>query len=142
MRGRCGLRPALLVLALSAWPGCGGETDGLPREPVWGSVTFEGKPVASGMIQFLPASPDTTVQAGAAIRDGAYSIPREGGPVPGTYKVVINAPSGDAALPSGAPGQALPVPKELIPAKYNAKSELAAVVKKGETNRFDFDLKK
>jgi hypothetical protein len=94
------------------------------------------------MVQFLPASPGAGIEAGAVIRDGSYSIPREGGPVPGRYKVVINASSGGAAPPSGAPGAALPVPKELIPAKYNTKSELSAEVKKGGDNRFDFPLKK
>jgi hypothetical protein len=139
---RPGLRPAFLILALAAWPGCGGATDDLPREPVYGSVTFEDKPVASGMIQFLPASPEAGTQAGAKIENGSYSVPREGGPVPGKYQVVINASSGDAASPSGAPGKAAPVPKEIIPAKYNTRSELTAEVKKGGGNRFDFELKK
>jgi hypothetical protein len=128
------------LLALLAWAGCGGPTDDLPREEVWGEVHFEGKPLEAGVIQFHPDQGPGGTQAGAMIRGGAYQIPRREGPVPGTYKVVISSAVA-AAAPPGPPGRELPPPKELIPAKYNTKSGLVAGVKKGEKNRFDYDLK-
>jgi hypothetical protein len=138
MRSACGVRPALLVLLV--WTGCDGPTDDLPREPVWGSVRFEGKPVETGVIQFHPSSGPGQTQAGAVIRGGSYSIPRQEGPVPGSYRVVISSAVG-AAAPAGPPGRELPPPKESIPARYNTKSGLTAEVKKGGDNQFDFDLK-
>jgi hypothetical protein len=138
MRNGCGVRAAFL--ALLVWTGCGGPIDDLPRESVWGKVSFDGKPLATGAIQFLPDSGPGETQAGAMIRSGSYDIPRQEGPVPGTYRVVITSAVGAAAL-AGLPGRELPPPKELIPAKYNTKSDLTAEVKKGGESHFDFDLK-
>jgi hypothetical protein len=138
MRTMCGVR--LVLLALLAWTGCNGPTDDLPREAVWGSVRFEGKPLEAGVIQFHPTSGPGETQAGAMIRGGSYHIPRREGPVPGAYRVVISSAVG-AAAPAGPPGKELPAPKESIPAKYNTQSGLTAGVTKGGKNQFDFDLR-
>jgi hypothetical protein len=83
------------------------------------------------------------------IERGSYSIARAQGPVPGIYKVVINAPDPGSvtAAGTGGAGELLgngPVQsrRELIPKKYNLASTLTAEVKAGEPNIFDFDLKK
>jgi hypothetical protein len=55
---------------------------------------------------------------------------------------VITASGGGAAAPAGPPGKEVPVPKEIIPSKYNTKSTLDFEVKKGNENRANFDLKK
>jgi hypothetical protein len=140
MRNRQGVRLALL--AVLVWGGCSEPADELPREPVSGTVTFEGKPLEKGMIQFIPAVGRGETQAGAPIENGSYAIPQQDGPVPGKYMVVITASAGSTAAPPGAPGKEVPIPKELIPAKYNTKSRLTAEVQKGEKKRWDFDLKK
>jgi hypothetical protein len=142
----------LSALALAGSHGCGGPEDNLPREPVSGKVSFEGQPVVKGNIQFIPAGSQAT-QVGAMIKDGSYSIERAEGPVPGTYKVTINAPdpTGQRVRPASsdtgaeAPGdgkRAFAIPKDLIPRKYNVDSTLAVEVKAGAANTFDFDLKK
>jgi len=123
--------------------GCNQGGDSLPRQPIWGTVTLEGKSLAKGTIQFQPATTEP-VSAGALINDGTYSIDRGGGLVPGTYKVIINASAGaeSAALPKDLQaGKPRPVPKELIPSMYNVETTLRAEVKKGEEKPFDFDLK-
>jgi hypothetical protein len=135
-----GRRVRSALLALLAGAGCGGPTDDLPREPIRGQVRFAGKPLGTGTILFLPAQGTAETQAYSTISDGAYSIPRQEGPVPGTYKVVISSVVA-APAPAGPPGKVLAPPKELIPARYNTKSDQFAAVKKGEENRFDFDLK-
>ena len=140
MRDRQGFRLALV--ALLVWPGCSEPADDLPREPVSGTVTFEGKPLEKGMIQFLPAVGRGETQAGGPIENGSYAIPQHEGPVPGKYTVVITASAGSTAAPPGAPGKEVAIPKELIPTKYNTKSILRAEVKKGERKPWDFDLKK
>jgi hypothetical protein len=123
--------------------GCDQEADGLPRKPIRGTVTFDGKPVAKGMIQFQPATAAESVSAGSLIEDGTYSIDRAAGLVPGTYKVIINSQAaGAAALPKDEhPGAPRPRPKEPIPAKYNAATTLTIQVKPDEDKSFDFDLK-
>ena len=133
---------ALLGLNLA---GCGGG-DNLPREAVSGSVAVEGKPLKSGLITFLPDSPDVTTQGGGVLVEGKYSIPRDQGLVPGKYKVVVSSAEDkpevipDKAFNNNAPGAPPILAKEVIPAQYNNKSLLTAEVKAGGKNVFEFNL--
>lgn len=133
---------ALLWLAAA---GCGGS-DSLPRQEVAGEVTIDGTPLKTGLITFLPASPDVPTQGGSAIVEGKYSLSRAQGLVPGQYKVVISSPEDkpeeftDKSTNNNAPGMP-PIPaKEVIPAQYNNKSLLTAEVVAGRKNIFAFDL--
>ncbi|MBX6314854.1 MAG: hypothetical protein IRY99_18335 [Isosphaeraceae bacterium] len=133
---------AFAVLVALAVAGCGGSSsDSLPREPVSGKVTLDGQPLAEGTIQFLPASEGQgmATASGGMIKDGSYSVPRDTGPVPGTYKVMIFSSGGGKA--EAEPGKGVTLPKELIPPQYNAQTTLTAEVKKGGDNTFNFDLK-
>jgi hypothetical protein len=129
--------PALLA-------GCGGG-DNLPREALSGTVNFDGAPLKAGTIQFQPTSAKEAVAASAGVADGRFSIPVGEGLVPGKYLVMINGVLGaPAPAPEGMPGDARPPKapaKELIPEKYNARSELTREVTRGGPNTFDFDLK-
>ena len=81
--------------------------------------------------------------AGGPIKDGKFTIEREGGPVPGGYKVMIFSSGGAAPAPTEEmPGMAPPPAKELIPPQYNSASTLNAEVKADGDNTFDFPLKK
>ena len=120
--------------------GCSGSEDDLPREAVSGTVTLDGQPVSDGTIQFSPTGPGGGVTGASRIEDGQFSIPREKGLVPGTYHVSINwAGKRDRAKPAMA-GPRAAFAKELIPAKYNAKSTLKAEVKKGGSYDLKFEL--
>jgi hypothetical protein len=131
--------PALFVAGLLLLiSGCGG--DPLNRQAVSGKVTFKGRPLEHGKIEFSPLDGQTTLM-GAAITNGEFNIPAEQGLSPGKYKVMINAPQGANLHPSGPPGSDLgPQPTELIPSRYNEKSDLRAEVTKGGLNAFDFPL--
>ncbi len=135
-----------LVLALGLAAGCSGGGDDLPREAVAGTVTLDGQPLANGVIQFNPAGKDAAgsaaVSAGGQIAGGKFSIPREGGPVPGKYSVAIySAARGERTKPAQVGGgKPAELAKELIPAKYNTATELTAEVKKGGGNDFTFAL--
>ena len=131
--------------------GCG-SGDGLSRHPISGTVTFDGKPLANGFIQFLPSADSATpIAAGAMIEGGNYAIPTEEGLVAGSYQVMISSAgsgkekasgggeaSGEGAMPGLGPLHA----RELIPPKYNTKSELTATVTDEGPNEFDFNLEK
>jgi len=130
--------------------GCG-SGDGLSRHPISGVVKFDGKPLANGMIQFFPtATAGPAIAAGATIAGGQYAIPTAEGLVPGPYKVMISSVGGgkekaapgestdEGAMPGLGPLHA----PELIPAQYNAKSELNVNVKEEGPNEFDFNLEK
>jgi hypothetical protein len=140
---RCWSRRFLVAAGLLL-PGCWGTGDDTPREPVAGSVTLDGQPVAVGTIRFFPTQQDSSgfaVEGGASIRNGRFSIARFEGLVPATYRVSIYS-SGTASERSKTdiPGRAPKVSKELIPFKYNAKSELKADFPKGGLTDLKFDL--
>ena len=120
-----------LVLA-----GCGGGgSSAKPSGDVSGEVTFEGKPVQAGVVNFESAASGAAAQA--PIKDGSFNFAN---PVPvGQYKVTIAPPP--EAPP--VPGETRPPvnPKD-IPAKYRtpAKSDLKAEVAAGQ-NKVKFELK-
>jgi hypothetical protein len=137
--GRLG---ALLLVygAIGLAAGCSGATDDLPREAVAGTVTLDGQPLASGTISFTPADSNDAEGisgGGDMIRDGKFAIARDVGLLPGNYNVAIFASSntGERTKPAQVGGgKPAELAKQLIPAKYNAKSELKAEIKKGGGN--------
>src|SRR5262245_6767445 len=148
MQRACGLLGMLAVTALAP-VGCGGAEDNLPREPIAGTVTFNGEPLKSGTIQFVPMAGKDGVSSGGMITDGSFRVNRDDGPIPGKYSVMIfgaGAP-GAATAPGEAPGQE---PKAAgkrsmgvgqIPLRFNLKTELTAEVTPGGPNTYTFDLK-
>jgi len=132
----------IVSLAVSQMIGCGG--DGLPRQAVSGSISLNGKPLKSGVVNFVPQSADMPTQSGAAVIEGKYSITRATGLVPGKYKVVISSGEGSAEKKvdtvSDLPGMAPHPAKEAIPPEYNNNSTLEANVTAGGSNVFEFNL--
>src|SRR3954470_20739040 len=118
------LRSWLVAVTIAA-AGCGGASDGLPRESISGKVTLDGQPLATGKITFVPIGFEGP-PAGAPVEGGSYSIARQEGPIPGTYSVSVYS--------LRLTGKSLPDPEdptattketfEGIPPRYNAKSEL------------------
>ncbi|WP_165072922.1 hypothetical protein [Paludisphaera rhizosphaerae] len=137
---------AALVLGTFGLSGCGGEAfDNLPREGVTGGVTVDGKPLKSGIALFLPSDPMSPTQGNFTIIDGKYSVPKEQGLVPGKYTVKISSSGTEKkadgpAVNDGAPGMPPVIPKDAIPPMYNTDSKLAAEVKPGIPNDFQFAL--
>jgi hypothetical protein len=136
----------LAVLLVSCLPGCGEAHDKLPREAVSGTVTLDGQPLPRGVLQMNPANQKDGTACGALIEDGKFTIPREQGPVPGEYLVVINSSQGEGGgggAPAGAPGPVTTAerPKELIPPQYNTDSKLTVQIKAGAPNTLEFALK-
>lgn len=125
-----GFTVAILMLAAAA--GCGG----MDRRPVFGSITIDSKPLASGMIEFEPPDGDG-LSSGAVVTAGSYAIEGKRGLPPGRYVVRIHA--AEAAEPrtvTGAPGDIfLPPGRDLIPARYNRSSELFVDVTPGGDGR-------
>jgi len=118
--------------------GCGGSANGY--QAVSGAVTFQGKPVQDGAIQFCTDGAQRVVCGGAMIRDGKYQLPREHGLKPGSYLVKISSAQ-RIANPDKAQAEMNPFrTRELIPAKFNTNSELKIEVRADEPAQFNFDL--
>jgi hypothetical protein len=112
-------------------------------------VTYDGKPLESGTIQFQPSGRSEGVASWGPIYSGRFAVPRDQGPVPGKYLVAIFAAPVERSA-GGSAEATVPVPRSTkrapdapaIPPRYNARSELTADVKPGGPNAFTFDLKK
>jgi hypothetical protein len=133
------LAPGFSLALLAA--GCGGGAgDGLPRQPVAGTVTIDGQPIASGLITFRPKNGPEPV-ATAVIEDGEFSLARHEGPVPGPHAVSVWARE--------ATGRKVPDPydpenlvdevKDIVPPRYNLSTELSAEIAEGK-NSLEFPL--
>jgi hypothetical protein len=119
-----------LVLVLA---GC----SGVRTATVKGTVTYNGDKVESGVITFFPVD-GMTPTAGATITDGTYTAR-----VPiGTVQVVINATkiTGKTKKYPTAESPDRCEVEELLPARYNTRSELQLDVVEGVNDK-DFQLK-
>lgn len=120
------LVPLLLVLVTLS--GCG---RGPRLVPVTGTVKLDGKPLADAAVQFdFGQFPRPAI--GRTDAEGKFSLAylnRAGAPI-GSCKVNIRKQA-----PAGASGL-----KELVPEKYNSKSQLLYEITKKGPNDFNFDL--
>lgn len=131
------LCPALLVF-VALVVGCG---DGRGRVSVTGTVLFDGKPLESGIIRF---GGDQGAAGAGQIVNGSFSLSETGsqtGVLPGTYEVMIASwvEERGSVRPDGSFSPGI----TRIPLLYldPAKSGLTAEVKKGQANRFTFEVK-
>ncbi|WP_165246353.1 hypothetical protein [Paludisphaera soli] len=131
------LVPAALVVA--AVVGCGDSSEP-PRLPVSGKVTLDGKPLPAGQLTFVPL--DGRTASVAEVRDGAFQTDGSTGPAPGRYQVEIYAvESTGKTIPSpDIPGATIEEERDLVPERYNVKSELTAEVKPDGDNAYEFAL--
>ncbi len=104
-----------------------------------GTVTFDGRPVETGSIVFLP--PDRAAAAeGALITAGRYTI--AGRPGPRRVEIRGTRPVPAERLPRTMPRLSNEtVYEDYVPAAYNTETTLQVEVVAGNGNVFDFDLK-
>jgi hypothetical protein len=127
----CKIVPLACLLGLACLSGCSG---GAPIA-VSGEVTLDGQPLKEGLIKFIPADGKATT-ADATIANGQFSAN-----VPlGEKRVEIYAPKvvGKRRMMPESPE--VDIIEELIPERYNAKSELKMTVEKGAQSK-KFELK-
>jgi len=106
---------------------------------IYGKVTLDNEPVASGSIVFLPSS-GPGKKAAAAIENGLYSIAAADKLPPGSYRVEISwrKPTG-RQIPSADPGIMTDERREAVPARYNTESTLTADITTGDVEK-NFEL--
>jgi len=126
--------------------GCGGgpSYEGPARGAVSGAVTFDGQPLAYGIINFIPQGQGR--RANGIVMNGQYTIDEDHGPNVGTYKVqILGYAKAPADVPEGGEeggGDEEPevdMGSQILPAKYNVDSTLTAEITAGE-NKQDFTL--
>src|SRR5215207_384142 len=125
-----------LATALLFLIGCKPEAK---RYGVSGVVKYKGEPVKFGTISFRSDDGQT---GGAQVVDGKYEIPAATGLPPGKYQVAVTYPDPKAPKPKeGEPPGVVAEVKDLLPDKYNNKTELTAEIKAESNNVVNFDLK-
>ena len=130
----------LIFLGLSIIGCSGGEK--IETGSVSGTVTLDGQPLASGVIQFHPDkdAQGNTLRgkvAQATITDGKYKIDADPGVVIGINKVMISATK--VVGKEKQDGVEIDKLEQYLPAKYNSSTTLSLDVKAG-ANPKDFQL--
>lgn len=128
--------------------GCGGANEmEFTKSQVQGTVSYQGKPLESGKIRFIPDGEVINGQvAGKAvfadIKDGKYSLSTEQGATVGKNRIEIKSYRGTGRMmvTSAGDGKKEEEIVQFIPKKYNTQSTLSVEIKEGE-NVYDFDLK-
>jgi hypothetical protein len=103
---------------------------------VTGMVTLDGQPVEAGAVRFVPVD-GASPTGGAPIKAGRY----EATVSPGAMRVEITAPKvvGQRKTYDTPDSPVEDVVEEMIPARYNLKTELTVEVKSGKQSQ-DFKL--
>ena len=111
------------------------------RQAVSGTVTLDDQPLPKGTIRFVPQPGTSGPTAGGDIVDGRFSIPPEGAPFAGEFRVEITAFRPSGVMRRDPDEGEYELHEQYLPARYNDRSELTATVKKGEPNELSFELK-
>ena len=133
-----GLAGSALVIAAAFAAGCGGRTTAdygsLELGDVGGTVTLDGKPLEGAVVRFYQG--ETRYSYGQTDADGYYTLrynSEQAGVSPGEKRVFISTSVTGPEVKGGGG-------EELVPAKYNTKSELEATVEPNGSQTFDFAL--
>jgi hypothetical protein len=152
VRGTCGRSVAwsrrgafvALFVSLIFIAGCGSDR---AYAPVSGVVTFEGKPLAGGTVNFQPVAKSGTNIAGKGSNalcdsDGRFelmTVDGKPGAAVGEHRVRIYGPKTGQIAASDDSGVGT---KEIIPRRYNFDTELTITVTAQGSDAANFDLKK
>jgi len=112
--------------------GCQRPPSGPPTYGVTGTVTLDGKPLASGDVMFYPETADMPAAWGT-LKDGTFTLRA----VAGRHRVEINALGGEPVTVSPIDP---PIYKSIVPARYNTASTLTAEVSPTAPNQVEFSL--
>jgi hypothetical protein len=104
---------------------------------VKGDVTLDGQPLKSGVIRFAAAD-GRTASAEALIADGKYSADMP----TGKKQILVSSPKviGKRKAYETPDSPTVDIVQEVLPEKYNAKSELTLTVTAGSQQK-NYDLK-
>jgi hypothetical protein len=115
-----------LSLCAAALIGCTSDSS---KGTVTGTVTLDGQPLTSGLIRFVPTDGQTAT-ADATITNGEFTAT-----VPvGEKRVSVSAPKvvGKRKMYDTPDSPTMDVVEELLPARYNAQSELTITITAGD----------
>ena len=137
---RCGrliIQFVLLVgIFVVPFVGCSGADGG--RRKITGEISFNSQPLEGGWIYFRPVGKGPS--AAGHIREGSFEIPSQKGLPAGAYKVVIEYQKPTGRLKKVYTGELIEEMHQVIPPKFNARSNLTADIQARGANHLTFDL--
>lgn len=113
--------------------GCSNST----REPVSGTVTLDGKPLAYGIIHFSPQG-HAAASSGGMVEDGKFEIPGDKGLQPGSYAVEIQAFKKTGRMVRDFPSD--PERPEQRSVQINEAGQLKATIDVGNKDALEFHV--
>jgi hypothetical protein len=115
----------IFAAALALITACNSAPAPPKRGKIDGTVTLNGKPVASGWIRFMAIDPNGTNVA-APVKDGAFDVSAEQGPTKGKYRVEFSVPSATKRrVPDDDnPGKFIEEAPETLPRRYTVESTI------------------
>ncbi len=114
-----------------------------PSQPLSGTISIHGKPMAKGIVRFISIDPDQPTSYGSYVKDGRYQVPAEYGITPARYQVEFSSIGPEdlqRLLAAGRDGEPIDI-KEEVPARFNTNSEVRIDLTSGTVLQADFDLK-
>lgn len=131
----CRLCVAVIAACLSASNGCGPSI-----HVIDGTLTLDGKPLASGAIEFEPTDSSGRL-LGTDIMDGRYRIEVPQDQAQGKYivRIISPRPTGRrvAAGSPAPPGTMIDELADAVPAQYNTRSTLTADLSNASPHDFE-----
>ncbi|PQO25092.1 hypothetical protein C5Y96_26690 [Blastopirellula marina] len=130
---------SIIVVLLAAMTGCGADNGKFSYQPVSGTVTMDGEPLANATVAFVPQSSGlesgrpSTGMTDASGKFHLQSLGGENGAVVGDHVVSISTMVVDMNTQEVTA-------KETVPLKYNERSELTFTVPSSGTDTANFDL--
>ena len=122
-----------IVIVSGSFAGCSAKSN---VGTVSGTIKLDGAPLKSGLVRFMPVD-GKTASADAKIVDGKYSaeVP------PGEKKLSFSSPKvvGQKKMYDTPDSPMIDITEEMLPAKYNSKSEEKMTVTAGSQTK-DFEL--
>lgn len=129
---------AAMIASLPACTGCGNG-----RVPISGEITFNGKPIPSGVITMEPVDGQGPT-TGGKITDGKYALTGDAAPLPGKKRVRITGvrkTGRKVQADFSQPGTMTDELERYIPKVYDAESTLTCEISLDGTKQIDFALK-
>jgi hypothetical protein len=123
----------VFIAAILLFTGGCGDVNG-----VRGTITLDGEPLKSAWVQFTPLDKGGRIATGQTGPNGSYGLKTSRTVTevfPGKYKVAVTTGMVTGEDERGR----MTKTEEKVPEKYNAKTELEAVVKEG-ANEINFEL--
>lgn len=138
LRLQCAFVSLLTLTLLTTTTGC---RDPEGRQTISGVVTLNGEPLPVGQLSLRPVG--TGPSAGGQINEGAFTVDKSKGPLPGRYAVKINSyqETGKMVPLIDNPNIKLPEKQQVIPSQFNDQTELIIEVTGDGHNHFELDLK-